>query len=140
MKPITSRIAVVGNNAQGLLELLTDAGLDAVEVVPEQAPWKTGRIDGFVFHETPNYAPPPVKAKGSTPNRYKPHQGKRERARRQEQIERGLPDGVRLFNGELQLCCCVCDRWYESPLGLSDIQTDYEIGSSYCGNGPRCCP
>lgn len=78
--------------------------------------------------------------KGSTPNRYKPHQGKRERTRRQRQIERGLPEGVRLFNGELQLCCCVCDRWYESPIGLSDIQTDYDPDSSYCGSSPRCCP
>lgn len=45
--------------------------------------------------------------KGSTPNRYKPHQGERERARRRGQIAQGLPKGVRLFNGELQLCCVV---------------------------------
>ena len=78
--------------------------------------------------------------KGSTPNRYKPHQGKRERARRQEQIERGLPEGVRLFKGELQMRCCACDKWYESPLGLSEIQTEYDPDGSYCGSGPRCCP
>ena len=139
MKPIISRIAVVGNNAQGLLELLTDAGLDAVEVVPEQAPGKAGRIDGFIFHETPNYAPPPVKAKGATPNRYKPHQGKRERARRQEQIERGVPDGVRLFKGELQMRCRACDEWYESFIGLDEVK-EYDPDYSYCGRSPRCCP
>lgn len=74
------------------------------------------------------------------PAKSKPHQGKREMERRMRRMAPELPEGVRILNGKLQLCCCACDKWYESSLSLSEIQTDYDPDSSYCGSGPRCCP
>lgn len=77
---------------------------------------------------------------GPTPNRYKPHQGRREMERRRRRMAAELPEGVRMLNGELQLRCRVCEKWYESQLCLSDIQTDYDPDYSYCGGSPCCCP
>ena len=78
--------------------------------------------------------------KGPTPNRYKPHQGRKERERRMAQIERSLPDGVRLFDGKLEQLCCACDEWYESPICLSEVEALYDPSYSYCGRSPMCCP
>jgi hypothetical protein len=57
-------------------------------------------------------------------------------------IEPELPAGVIEMKPDsgyprYMVFCCVCDNLVELPVGIDEIDDDYE---HYCGGSPRCCP
>jgi hypothetical protein len=42
-----------------------------------------------------------------------------------------------MSDGRYMVCCCVCGKDDELPVGPDEIDLDYE---HYCGGSPRCCP
>ncbi|WP_248321990.1 hypothetical protein [Caballeronia sp. Sq4a] len=49
-------------------------------------------------------------------------------------------DNLRLFYGQLQCRCCVCDEWFESFVGIDELEPIETLEKQYCGGSPRCCP
>lgn len=49
-------------------------------------------------------------------------------------------DNVRLFYGQLQCRCCCCGEWFESFVGVDELELIETLDAQYCGGSPRCCP
>jgi hypothetical protein len=49
-------------------------------------------------------------------------------------------DNVRLFYGQLQCRCSRCDEWFESFVGVDELEPLETLGDQYCGGSQRCCP